>query len=53
MQIAVVCPACATRVEVAPERIGEVLRDHNVSRHGGEAVAHVAPEHLGRLDAAE
>jgi len=47
--VAVVCPACETRTEVDADTIGSTLRTHNEGRHGGEAVASVAGEHVDRL----
>ena len=49
MKVAVVCPGCETRTEVDASTVGSTLRTHTESRHGGEAVASVAGEHVDRL----
>lgn len=49
VRVAVDCPACDTRVTVDADRAGDVARTHNQKRHDGDALASIAPEHLGRL----
>lgn len=48
-RVALVCPSCETRVEKRPDEIAAAIRRHNVDRHDGQPVAHVAGGHVDRL----
>jgi len=47
--VAIVCPECETRTEVAPHEIARALTRHNNLQHDGDAVASVAGAHVDRL----
>ena len=48
-RVAIVCPDCETRTEVAPADIATALTRHNNLQHNGDAVASVAGAHVDRL----
>ena len=48
-RVAIVCPDCETRTEVAPADIATALTRHNNLQHDGAPVASVAGGHVDRL----
>ena len=48
-RVAIICPDCETRTEVAPADIATALTRHNNHQHNGDAVASVAGAHVDRL----